>query len=316
MPIKLIASREETTRRGYYAPVAAARFKGALDTQGRVTAWRSHVVYGRSPLQPYGMSRLPFAIDNLHCEYSSINTPPPFGWMRGVAHTQSLWMNLGFLGELAEAAGTSSYELQLALLDESRIARTRADYDDALARVRRQKALLEAVVKHAGGARHADAGKGRGIAVTDMSYVPGYRSSCVAMATDVALDTQGQLRVEQVIAVVDVGLAINPRNVEAQVQGGIAFGLSNALYGQITLREGRVEQGNFNTYPLLKMAAMPKVEVHILPATGRPSGIGEEATPVAIAALVDAVYAAGGPRVRSLPLATQTLTPRATSAAS
>ncbi len=310
VPIKLIASREETTRRGYYAPVAAASFKGALDAQGRVTAWRSHVAYGRSPVQPYGMSRIPFAIDNVHCEYSAIDTPPPFGWMRGVAHTQSLWMNLGFLGELAVAAGMSNYDMQLALLDESRLAGGRADYDDALARVRRQKALLLAVVKHAGGARLTEAGKGRGIAVTDMSYVPTYRSSCVALAMDVALNEQGQLRVEKVVAVVDVGLAINPRTVEAQVEGGIAFGLSNALYGQITLANGRVEQSNFNDYPLLKMAAMPTVEVHILPATGRPSGIGEEATPVAIAALVDAVYAAGGPRVRSLPLAAQNLKAR------
>ena len=311
VPVKLIASREETTRRGYYAPVAAARMHGGLDAQGRVTAWRSHVVYGRSPVQPYGMSRIPFAIDHVRCEYSSVDTPPPFGWMRGVAHTQSLWMNLGFLSELAEAAGMDSYDMQLALLDETRIQRGRADYDDAMARVRRQKLLLETVVKLAGGARHADAGKGRGIAVTDMSYVPGYRSSCVAMAMDVALDASGLLRVEKVIAAVDVGLAVNPRNVEAQVEGGIAFGLSNALYAAITLRDGRVEQGNFNEYPLLKLAAMPKVEVHILPATGRPSGIGEEATPVAVAALVNAVHAAGGPRVRALPLASQTLTPRA-----
>ena len=315
VPVKLIASREETTRRGYYAPVAAARMQGALDAQGRVTAWRSHVVYGRSPVQPYGMSRIPFAIDNVRCEYSSIDTPPPFGWMRGVAHSQSLWMNLGFLGELAEAAGTTSYALQLALLDETRVNRQRADYDDAVARVRRQKMLLESVVKLAGGAQAGAPGTGRGIAVTDMSYVPGYRSSCVAMAMDVALDADGQVRVLKVLAVADVGLAINPRNVEAQVQGGIAFGLSNALYGQITLRDGRVEQSNFNDYPLLKMAAMPTIEVHILPATGRPSGIGEEATPVAIAALVDAVYAAGGPRVRSLPLAQHKLVPRVTAPA-
>ncbi len=311
VPIKLIASREETTRRGYYAPVAAARLRGALDAQGRVSAWRSHVVYGRSPVQPYGMSRVPFAIDNVRCEYSSVDTPPPFGWMRGVAHSQSLWMNLGFLGELAEAAGKSSYEMQLALLDETRVSRQRADADDAVARIKRQKALLETVVKLAGGARLDERGKGRGIAVTDMSYVPGYHSSCVAMAMDVALDGEGQLRVERVIAAVDVGLAINPRNVEAQVQGGIAFGLSNALYGQITLRDGRVEQGNFNDYPLLKMLAMPKVEVHIQSTGGRPSGIGEESVPVTVAALVDAVHAAGGPRIRALPLAAQKLVPRA-----
>ena len=230
--------------------------------------------------------------------------------MRGVAHTQGLWMNLGFLGELAEAAGKSSIEMQFALLDESRLSRQRGDYDDALARIRRQKSLLETVVKLAGGARLDGPGMGRGIAVTDRSYVPGYHSSCGAMAMDVALDGEGRLRVERVIAVVDVGLAINPRNVEAQVQGGIAFGLSNAMYGQITLRDGRVEQGNFNDYPVMKMMAMPRIEVHIQPSSGRPSGIGEEAVPVAVAALVDAVYAAGGPRVRSLPLAAHKLTPR------
>ena len=308
VPIKLISAREECMRRGYYAPVAMARFTGALDADSRVTAWKSHVAYGRSPLQPYGMARIPYALPHVRMEYSAVDTPPPFGWMRGVAHSQSLWMNVGFVGELAAAAGRSSYDLQIGLLDAARIADSRVDHADAVARIRRQKQLLEEVARRAGGAHSPTPGRGRGFAATDMSYVPGYHSSCVAIALDVLLDQRGQLTIDKVFAVVDCGLAVNPRIVEAQVQGGIVFGLSNALLGKITLREGRVEQSNFNDYPLLRMAAVPDIEVYIVPSTAHPTGIGEEATPVAIAALIDAIYAAGGPRIRRLPIADQTLT--------
>ncbi|MGE0861857.1 MAG: molybdopterin cofactor-binding domain-containing protein, partial [Gammaproteobacteria bacterium] len=106
----------------------------------------------------------------------------------------------------------------------------------------------------------------------------------------------------RVVAVADVGLPLNPRNVEAQIEGGIAFGLSNALNARITLARGRVEQSNFHDYPLLGLAEMPRVEVHLLPGNERPSGIGEESVPVVIAALTDAIHAAGGPPVRELPL--------------
>ena len=306
VPVKLIASREECMRRGYYAPVAQARFRGALDASGKVQAWHSKVAFGRAPVQPYGMSRFPWAVPHVRCEYAAIDSPPPFGWMRGVAHSQGLWMNLGFLGELGKTLGKSSYEMQLELLDESRLPPEHPTRDDAVARMRRQRRLLEEVVRHAGGASLAEAGHGRGIAVTDMSYVPGYHSSCVAMALDVAWDAGNAPRVLRVVAVADVGLPLNPRNVEAQIEGGIAFGLSNALNARITLARGRVEQGNFDDYPLLGLAQMPRVEVHLLPGGERPSGIGEESVPVVIAALTDAIHAAGGPRVRELPLRGQT----------
>lgn len=301
-PVKLIWSREETTRRGYYPPVAATRFAGGLDEAGQPVAWKSHVAFGRAPFQPYGVTRIPFAIKNVHIKYSTIQTPPPFGWMRGVAHTQNVWMNNGFLSELAELAGMSSYDYQLALLDEKKLSGERADYADAVARVRRQRMLLEEVARRAGGAIVRGQGRGRGIATTDMSYIPGYRSSCAAMAVDVVLDGKGGLKVERVVAVVDCGIAINPQNVEAQVQGGINFGISNALFGKITLRNGRVEQGNFGDYPILRLNDAPRIEVHIMPSPAKPTGIGEEGTPAVIAALVEAVYAAGGPRIRRLPI--------------
>ena len=135
-----------------------------------------------------------------------------------------------------------------------------------------------------------------------MSYVPGYRSSCTAMAVDVSLDGKGGLKVLRVVAVVDCGLAVNPQNVEAQIQGAINFGISNALFSKITLKDGRVEQGNFDSYPLLRLADAPAIEVHILPSTGEPTGVGEEGVPTVTAALVVAVHAAGGPRIRRLPI--------------
>ena len=301
-PIKLISSREECMRRGYYAPVARARLRAALDTDGLPTAWHSQVAYGRAPVQPYGMSRFPWAVPNVRCEYTAIDSPPPFGWMRGVAHAQSLWMNTAFLGEIAAATGKTSLEVQRSLLDESRVSKDRPDYDDAVTRIRRHRDLLDRVVARAGGETPPAAKHGRGFAVTDMSYVPGYYSSCVAMAVDVAVSDDGDIRVLAVHAVADVGLAINPDIVTAQIQGGIAFGLSNALNAQITLKDGKVEQSNFNDYPLLSLAEMPTVDVELLPASGRPSGIGEEPAPVVMAALVDAIGTAGGGRVRSLPL--------------
>ncbi|MGE3774401.1 MAG: molybdopterin cofactor-binding domain-containing protein, partial [Gammaproteobacteria bacterium] len=196
----------------------------------------------------------------------------------------------------------TSFAVQRALLDESRVPRDRVDYDDAVARIRRHRALLDLVVQRAGGERHPDARHGRGFAVTDMSYVPGYYSSCIAMALDVELSDTNEVRVKKVHAVADVGLALNPDIVTAQIQGGIAFGLSNALNAKITLKDGEVEQSNFHDYPLLTLAQMPTVDVHLLPATGRPSGIGEEPAPVVMAALVDAIGAAGGGRVNELPV--------------
>lgn len=301
-PVKLIASREECMRRGYYAPVARARLRAALGTDGLPQAWHSKVAYGRAPVQPYGMSRFPWAVPHVRCEYTGIDSPPPFGWMRGVAHSQSLWMNTAFIGEIAAASGKTSLEVQRGLLDESRVSRERTDYDDAVARIRRHRDLLERVVTRAGGEARAEPRHGRGFAVTDMSYLPGYVSSCVAMAVDVALREDGDVRVLAVHAVADVGLAINPDIVTAQIQGGIAFGLSNALNARITLREGMVEQRNFNDYPLLGLAEMPTVDVELLQLSGRPTGIGEEPAPVVMAALVDAVRAAGGAGVRALPL--------------
>jgi isoquinoline 1-oxidoreductase beta subunit len=242
--------------------------------------------------------------------YGQVDTPPGFAWMRGVGHTQMAWMNHGFLSEIAHARGVDTLTFQLALLDETRIDPARADHGDAVARVRRYRHLLEAVAAQAG-APPEGTGRGRGHAVYDMSYVPGYRNSCIAIALDVTLDGRGGLRVDKVNAAVDCGTVVNPQLVEQQIQGGILFGLSNALYGKITLRDGRVEQSNFHDYRLLRLAEAPSIAVHVLPSDAPPTGIGEGAVPVVIGALVDAIHAAGGPRIRALPVMDHELALRA-----
>ena len=303
-PVKLIASRAENIRRGYYAPIGKARFKGGLDAAGRVTTWHSKVVFGRAPIQPYGLSRIPFAIPNIHCEYGSVETPPPFGWMRGVGHTQGAWMNHLFMAELAEAAGRSPLSMMEALLDADALPKDLPSREFEVTRVRRQKRLLEEAVARGGMPGAMGKRTGRGFAVVDMSYLPGDHSTCIAMTMEVALDDKHWPRVSRVVAVVDCGLVVNPKIVEAQVEGGILFGLSNALRAEITLKAGRVVQQNFDDYPLLRIHEAPRIEVHLMPASDQtPTGIGEGTVPVVMAALVMSIRAAGGPWVRRLPVA-------------
>lgn len=300
-PVKLIWSREENTRRSYYPPVMQARFRGALGNDGLVSAWDAHVAQGTSVYQPYGLSRLVVPVPHIRMRYSSIETPPPFAWMRGVGHTQCAWMNHCFLSELAAAAGVDPLEFYLQHLDPDRVDRAREDHDDAVYRINRFRRLLEHVRAQAGAAR-ATRGHGRGYAAYDMSYLPGYRAAGVAVALDVHLDEGGKLTLGAVQAAVDCGVAVNPGLVRQQIEGGILFGLSNALYGKITLRNGQVEQSNFHDYRLLRLADAPDITVDILPADEAPVGVGEGAVPVVIGALLDAIYAAGGPRVRRLPV--------------
>ncbi len=309
-PVKLIWSREENTRRSYYPPPVTARYRGLLDDEGNVLAWHSHVAQGRGVYQPYGHTRLAVPVPHLEMRYSQVDTPPPFAWMRGVGHTQMAWMNHGFLSELAELAGSDTLAFLRRHLDPARLDQARADLADAEARVQRFRRLLDAVAERAPGPAPAGRGHGRGFAVYDMSYAPGYRNSCIAIALDVALEGGG-VAVTQVSAVVDCGIAVNPALVQAQIEGGIVFGLSNALFGKITLERGRVAQSNFYDYRVMRLAEAPAITVHVMPSTEPPTGVGEGAVPVVIGALVDAIRAAGGPRVRSLPVVDNDLSPAA-----
>ncbi|MCG7522452.1 xanthine dehydrogenase family protein molybdopterin-binding subunit [Ruegeria sp. Ofav3-42] len=310
-PIKLIASREECLARSYYSPIMTARFKGGVDADGNVTAWKSHSAQGRSVLQPYGMTRTVFPFANINVQYSSVeDTPLPFAWMRGVGHTQNAWMNHGFMSELAAAAGMETVDFHLKHLRTDAVAEDRADKDDAIARIKRFQRVYDHVLSKAGPAQEQGKGRGRGVAVYDMSYVPGFHSSCIGIAVDLRLE-DGDVKLERVTASVDCGLAVNPQIIEAQIQSGIMFGLSNAINGKITIADGKVEQSNFDSYDILRLGEAPQMDVHIMPSEEKvPAGIGEGAVPVVIGALVDAVWNAGGPRIRRLPVRDHDLTLR------
>ena len=310
VPIKMIASREETFARSYYAPRMKAKLSGTLGPDNAILAWDSGVVQTRSVYQPYGMSRLALPVGNIRVGYGTIDAPPPFAWMRGVGHSQNAWMNQGFVSELAVAAGQTTLDFMMAQLDTTKLDPARPDYEDAAWRINRFKTVLSDLVDFCGTGAEMGAGRGRGFSVYDLSYQPGLASSCIAIAVDVALDGKGGLKVEQVHASVDAGLILNPLVARGQIEGGIIFGLSNALNAEITLKDGAVEQTNFPSYPLMRMDECPEIAVRFLPSEGTSKGVGEGAVPVVIGALVDAIHAAGGPRIRTLPVLKQDLSLR------
>lgn len=303
-PIKMLLTRPECVRKSYYAPITVARFEAGLDDAGNVNVWTCSVASGTSAEQSYGETRFPFQPSNVRFAYKrNPESPLPFGWMRGVGFSQHLWMNFGFLDELRLLAGRDVPAFYRSLLDASFIPADLPDRDVALARVASHLKLFDFAIEKGGWNAAKGTGQGRGLAVGDTSYYPAYPSSTKAAMVDVSLDDKTGVRVDRVFLAVDAGTVINPDIVHAQLEGGIAYALTTALHSEITVVNGQVQQSNFHDYPMLKLAEMPEVTIEILPSTAPPTSIGEDAVPVTIAALVNAIADAGGPRLRSLPLA-------------
>jgi isoquinoline 1-oxidoreductase beta subunit len=200
-------------------------------------------------------------------------------WWRSVGHTHTGFVVESFIDELAHAAGKDPYQYRRELLTGRP----------------RHLAVLDLAARRAGWGTPLPPGRARGIAVH-----ASFGSWCAQVAE---ISTQDRtLRVHRVVCAVDCGRAVNPETIRAQMEGGIVFGLSAALYGQITLKQGRVQQSNFHDYPVLRIDGMPTVEVHIVPSTEPPSGIGEPGTPLMAAAVCNALFVLTGRRIRSLPL--------------
>jgi isoquinoline 1-oxidoreductase beta subunit len=212
-------------------------------------------------------------------ELHSTRSAVPVLWWRSVGHTHTGFVVESFVDELAHAAGKDPYRYRRALL----------------AGRPRHLAVLDLAAQKAGWGSRLPAGRARGIAVH-----ASFGSWCCQVA-EVSIRGRA-IEVHRVVCAVDCGRAINPLTIRAQMEGGIVFGLSAALYGQITLERGRVQQSNFHDYPVLRMDAMPIVEVHIVPSTEPPSGVGEPGTPLMAAALCNALFVLTGRRIRSLPL--------------
>jgi isoquinoline 1-oxidoreductase subunit beta len=303
MPIKLLATREESTKHSYYAPLTVARFEAGLSAEDEVVAWNCRVASGYSPDQSYGATRIPFTIPHTRFEYErDKGTPVPFGWMRGVGFTQHLWMNYSFLDELRLITGRDAVDFFRAHLDPERIPTDLANYDLAVDRAEKTQQLLDFCIEKGKWGLEKRPGVGRGICVSDSSYYAGYESSTKAAIVDVTLDDAGFPTIERVFVAIEAGTIINPDVVHAQLEGGVAYALTSALFSEITVEGGKVQQSNFHDYPMLKMDRMPPVEIAILASSGSPLSVGEDAVPITIAALVNAIADAGGSRVRSLPI--------------
>lgn len=305
-PVKLVWLREDDMRAGYYRPAFHHALEAALDTQGRLIGWRHRLVGqsivagtamarmakdGIDPMSVEGASTLPYAIPNIQVD---LHTPKdiavPVLWWRSVGSTHTAFSTETFIDEVAAAAGQDPVAFRLALLHEEP----------------RHASVLKLAAEKAGWGKPLAAGKrgerrGRGVAVHECF------GSCVAHVAEVTIKPDGSLKVDRVVSAVDCGIAINPDIVRAQVEGSVGFALSAALHGSITLKDGVVEQSNFHDYAPIRINEMPRVEVHIVASGEKPSGMGEPAVPPVAPAVVNAIAAATGKRIRDLPIRTEQL---------
>lgn len=293
-PVKLIWSREEDIQHSRYRPVALVRLKAALDVAGEPTAWyvrqADHSIF--SDIRPEAIKNgvdtigvrtfadAPYAFPNIRMEYAMRNTHVPPGPWRAVAHTHNPFIRECFIDELAVAAGQDPYQFRRKLL----------------AKAPRDLGIIDAVAKAANWEKPLPSGVHRGIAVQD-----GY-GSYTAAVIEVSVSDKGELKIRRVVVGIDPGYIVNPDSVRAQAEGCVAYSLTAVLYGEITIKDGRVEQSNFHDYPMLRIAEMPKVEVVLAPTGGFWGGVGEPAFAPLAPALCNAIYAATGKRIRSLPL--------------
>ncbi|MCU7373732.1 xanthine dehydrogenase family protein molybdopterin-binding subunit [Paucibacter sp. O1-1] len=299
-PVKLIYTREDDMAAGYYRPASLVRFEAALDDEGRATALRADIgspsimaasgfmkipENGVDAMAVEGLADQPYDIPNQRIAYGRAEPGPQVWFWRSVGHSQNAFFIESFVDEMAAAAKADPLQFRLALL----------------AKKPRHKAVLEAAAAKAGWGKPLAKGRFRGIAVAE-SF-----GSYVAEVAEISVADDGTPKVHRVVAAVDCGQTVNPLTIARQIEGGIVYGLSAALYGKITYKDGRVEQGNFHDYPVLRLSEMPKVEVHILPSQEAPGGIGEPGTPPIAPALVNAIFAATGKRIRSLPIDTALL---------
>jgi isoquinoline 1-oxidoreductase subunit beta len=296
VPVKVVWTREDDMHGGYYRPLFYHKVKVGLDAQGAPLAWQ-HTLVGQSFLQgtPFeamvkdgvdptsveGVFDSAYVIDTPHhrVELHSPRVPVTTLWWRSVGHTHTGFVMETLMDELAAAAG------------QDPLAYRRA----RLARHPRLRAVLDLAAARSGWGRPPGRGRFRGLAVHE-SF-----GSVVAQVAEVSLEGS-RIRVHRVVCAIDCGTAVNPAGVAAQMESGVVFGLSAALYGEITLRDGRVQQSNFHDYRPLRLNEMPAVEVHIVPSTEPPSGVGEPGVPPVAPAVANAVFAATGQRLRRLPL--------------
>ena len=292
-PVQVLDTREDDMQHDFYRPTTYNRFSAAFDASGDPVAWTHRIVgtsiavsKGNTPRNGIdgslveGAANVPYEIPNILVEQTIADLPIPLGYWRSVGSSHNAFVTECFFDEVARAAGKDPYELRRALL----------------ANHPRHLGVLELAAQKAGWGTPLPQGRTRGIAVAEAF------GSFVAEVAEVSIDANGKPRVHRVVCAVDCGPIVNPDTIEAQMQSGIVYGLTAALYGDITIDRGRVRQGNFDSYPMLRMNEMPVVEVYIVPSTEKQGGIGEPGTPPIAPAVCNAIYAATGKPIRKLPI--------------
>lgn len=306
VPVKVTWTREQDMRCDLYRPGAWHHYKGAVDASGALSAWQDHfVTFGYNsterPGNGAGMGPDEFPsrfIPNFKLGQTIISSIVPLGFWRAPGSCGYAFSNQGFIDELAHAAGKDPVAFKLALLGEGRTLPDVRGYDAA-----RMRGVVKLAAEKAGWGKQLPKGKGQGIAF-HFSH-RGY----VAVVAEVTVEKDGALKVDKLIAGVDVGPVLNLSMAENQVQGSMVDGLSAALGQEITFDNGRVVQGNYNDNPLLRMSDSPKVvECHFIQSDNGPTGLGEPALPPTAPAIANAIFAATGKRIRTLPLTKNDLT--------
>jgi len=301
-PIKLQWTREDDIHGGLYRPMYFHKLEAGLSDKGELTGWR-HVIVGQSimadtfmapmmikngidPTSVEGAATIAYAIPNISVELSTVKNGVPVLWWRVVGSSHTSFAVEAFIDEVAHAAGADAFAFRRKLLEHEP----------------RMKAVLELAAEKAGWSSSPmppmGKGRGRGIAVAEAF------KTRVAQVAEVSVDDSGHIRVERVVCAVDCGTPINPDIITAQMEGGIGFGLGAVMYGSITLKDGHVEQDNFNSYRVLRINEMPRVEVYIVPSSEPPTGVGEPGVAPLGPAVANAIFAATGKRIHVLPFPT------------
>jgi len=294
-PVKVIYDRPDDIQHDGYRPAALHRLSAKLDANGWPVAW-THKFVAPSILAQYGKQAVekgidgdavsgtgddfPYAIPNMHVEYGIPETPVPVWWWRSVGHSSTDFVVESFIDELAAAGGKDPVELRRHLLADSP----------------RRLAVLNLAAEKSGWGKPLPNGHARGIALLD-----GFGNTIVVQVAEVSVEAQ-KVRVHRVTCAVDCGIVVNPAIVESQMESAIIYGLSAALMGEITIKDGRVQQSSFADYPVMRMREAPKVDVHIVESSEHPGGIGEPGTPPIAPAVANAVFALTKKRVRELPI--------------
>jgi isoquinoline 1-oxidoreductase beta subunit len=319
-PVKVVWTREEDIQHDAYRPYYYDRLAAGLDEQGLPVAWSDRITGssvmarwyppgfkdGLDPDAVDGAAGPPYGLPNILVDYvrheqAGVTT----GWWRGVGSTHNIFMVESFIDELAVAAKRDPVEYRRALLGRASDAEAglnpaaTAAWSGPPPEPARVKAVLDLAAEKAGWGTPLTERHGRGVAV---QYAFG---TYLAQIAQIAVSKDGEVRVERVVCAVDCGTIVNPDTVKAQIEGGVIFGLTAALFGEITIRHGRVEQSNFNDYRVLRFDEAPIVEVHLIKSNEAPGGIGEVGTVGAAPALTNAIFVATGTRIRKLPVKDQ-----------